>query len=389
MHNPMAKPARRQQGFSLVELLVALVFTSLLFAGMATVFKSSLGVFTTSGERLSNLRRNRMALDMLSDDLNLTGQYLVDMTAYPTWATATNPAFWIKPGADAASADEIYMSFDEALPFDGTYSIGTTAAPLAVSTSNDDLVKAGTSVATGIPSDFKINIRADQAALVKSGYFVVFKDSFEAKQIDTPSVTGGVVSVTIKANMADAAGNSNGSTGQAAKNRHRNGAAVTVVNPAQQVKYSIQKRAFDPEHTGDTVPCLIREQVNYGNAFVTGQPGYSTSVIAENVTNLKAYLKVDATSTTWITGATWGGEGGDTIVAKVDDVLSTRGRTNFKSIKDNPHWFRDIPALVRLDVTTRTARSRTEYGATPGASAFKEQVQTLILLPRHFGLSFF
>ena len=50
-----------QQGFSLVELLVALAFTMFLMAGMANIYKSSLSTFYTSGESVSSARRNRMA----------------------------------------------------------------------------------------------------------------------------------------------------------------------------------------------------------------------------------------------------------------------------------------------------------------------------------------
>lgn len=70
-------------GFSLVELLVALVFMALLMAGMAKVYQSSMNTFYKSSESLSSGRRNRMALDLLYDDLSAAGQYLINLTAYP------------------------------------------------------------------------------------------------------------------------------------------------------------------------------------------------------------------------------------------------------------------------------------------------------------------
>lgn len=67
----------RNAGFSLVELLVAMVFTALLMAGMAKVFQASLGTFYTAGEKMSSARRNRLSLDILYDDLNTAGMFLL------------------------------------------------------------------------------------------------------------------------------------------------------------------------------------------------------------------------------------------------------------------------------------------------------------------------
>ena len=94
----MAKPRSRAhiQGFSLVEMLVALVFTGILMAGMATVFKTSLSTFYTSGEQLSSARRNRMSIDLLGDDLNAACMYLLDPSVPPA-VVATNPPFYILP----------------------------------------------------------------------------------------------------------------------------------------------------------------------------------------------------------------------------------------------------------------------------------------------------
>jgi hypothetical protein len=43
---------------------------------------------------------------------------------------------------------------------------------------------------------------------------------------------------------------------------------------------------------------------------------------------------------------------------------------------------------VRLDVTTRTAVKRSEYSATPLVNtAYKDYTQSLVIVPRHFGLT--
>ena len=58
----MAEPTRRVriQGFSLVELMVALFFTGLLMAGLGKVYQASLTSFHTSSERITAGRRGRI-----------------------------------------------------------------------------------------------------------------------------------------------------------------------------------------------------------------------------------------------------------------------------------------------------------------------------------------
>ena len=91
----MAKALLRRsaRGFSLVELLVALVFTMVLMAGMANVYKASLTTYYTSGESLSSARRNRMSVDLLVDDLNTACMYLTDLSVPPTVSAAVPPIY--------------------------------------------------------------------------------------------------------------------------------------------------------------------------------------------------------------------------------------------------------------------------------------------------------
>ena len=131
----MVEPARqaRRRGFSLVELLVALVFTMVLMAGMANVYKASLSAFYTSGETISSSRRNRMSVDLLVEDLNQAGMFLTDLSVPPAVSEAM-PTFLILPnmavsGAgsdDPATADELYFYLDQPLPFEGTVSSAST-----------------------------------------------------------------------------------------------------------------------------------------------------------------------------------------------------------------------------------------------------------------------
>lgn len=371
---------KKEQGYSLVELLVALLFTMILMAGMATVFKTSLSSFVTSGEKLSNARRNRMALDMLSDDLNISGQYLTQLDQYPSWVLTSNPGFWIEPGADASIPDQLHLAFNEALPFDAALSL---PAGETTTTSNAAAVMARTTL-QDYPSSFTLTTRSDQASLVKSGMYLVFKDSFDVKQIQTAEDNAdGTISISTMASITDDTGASTGASGNYFNVPHKDKAPVLVVMPPQQVRYSVKNKNLDPENVGLAVPCLIREQCDYGKIFASTESSYTSSLIAENVTNLKIWLSVD-NGTTWITGTSWAN-----IQAKVNTALEGAGRQGYTSITSNPHWYRDIPALVRIDLTTQTAKSREEYSDSLGKVARKTQTQTLIMLPRYFGLSYY
>ena len=133
----MAKgPRFPQTGFSLVELLVAVMFVGILMAGMANVFRSSVSTLATSSEGISSGRRNRMSIDLLYDDLNTAALYITDLTAPPSNVSATNPVFYIlanmpigtgAPGPpkpdpidDPQTSDELFFYLDQPLPFEGT-----------------------------------------------------------------------------------------------------------------------------------------------------------------------------------------------------------------------------------------------------------------------------
>ena len=128
------RPSRRSDGFSLVEMLVALVFTMLLMAGMAAVFKASLSTLFTSGESLSSARRNRMSIDLLGSDLDSACMYLQQLSGYPPMLSAASPAFYIEPNmpianlpatalpTDPTTSDQLFFYLDLPLAFQGKVS---------------------------------------------------------------------------------------------------------------------------------------------------------------------------------------------------------------------------------------------------------------------------
>lgn len=401
-----------RRGFSLVELLVALVFVGLLMSGMAKIYQSSLNTFYTSGETISSGRRNRVAMDLLYDDLNAAGQYLTNMTVYPEFSAAS-PGFYILPnqaftGTDVPAAkaisDQLYLYLDEALPFEGTLHNPAGAGPTFVTTSNADLVGSLADVST---LDRTISVKfsaASYAAMVKNGQFVVFKDQWGPKLIDNVVVSGDTA--TFK--PVDAPDNEKGlPTGVNPLNKDRHfagdgvfknptallpsqgGAPVVFVRAAQAVRYSIRPQFLDPANPAVALPCLVREQGTYTTGGFVPDASLQ-SIIAENVTGFKVYLSGDA-------GRTWAGLGltannfasgwTNGILAAVNTQLSSVGLPSAANASD-PNWFRETPLMVRVDLTTRSAVKRTENAAVANTAEYRERLQTLYMVPRHFGLSF-
>lgn len=387
----MAKPCLSAycKGFSLVELVVALFFTMLLMAGMATVFKSSLSTFYTSGEQLSSARRNRMSIDLLGDDLNTAQMYLMDLSIPPAVSMGMPPFFILPnepiPGAggdDPQTTDELYFYLDQPLAFEGTLAGAGPARTAA------ELVMAGTAYEA---SDRTFTIECPNQAYVeqvKQGQVMIFKDSWEIAFIDTPPSGASGNQVTVVAGADPKATMTGiGSAGLPSKTKHLPGSGVIIMQPAQMVRYRIQMLQLDPTRPAG-IPCLVRDQGTYnGVSFVADQP---QQIVTENASGFKVYLSANS-GTDWAglgLGATGFIAGWDEgIRAQLDSQVATSGRPGFRTTRGDEHWMRNIPTLVRVDVTTRTATQREEYAATPNAISYRNLTQSLVFVPRHTGLT--
>ena len=395
-------PSRHSGGFSLLEMLIAVAFTGILMAGMAQVFKSSLGAFTTSGEILSASRRNRASTDLLYDDLNSAGMYLTELGSPPTFSN-TNPAFYILPnqavaGASAdgpATADQLFFYFDQPLAFEGT--LGDPSGAKADGLNLDaSLRSGGLALVTDANRTFTINCyTSSYAALVQPGMSVFFKDTGTSLAIQSVSASGPMV--TIIGSKGSLSGKIEGrGYADAMKAQHIQGSGVQFFVPGQMVRYSIKMKALDPSQPAG-IPCLVRDQGSYSASSFVADPALE-SVITENVSGFKVYLSANA-------GQAWAGYGAsysglssgwfNGILAEINTQLVTSGRQDYSSIKSNDgNWFRRLPVLVRLDVTTRSAVKRMEYNQNAptdltSASAvptYKDVTQSLVIVPRHFGL---
>lgn len=396
----MAKGYRGPRaGFSLVELLIAVMFIGILMAGMANVFKSSINTFTTSSEGISSSRRNRMSFDLLYDDLNTAGLYITDLTAPPLNISLNNPVFYVLPnmpiaGAaadDPQAADELFFYLDQPLPFEGTL-VGTGGGVGSWTARSAATLVKDKSAPTVPDNTFAINcVNAAYANLVRVGQSIVIKDSWDVMTIDQiVSVVGPVVNVHVAASPTSAI-TGVGSSGAPAKVSHVQNSDVLFYQPAQMVHYYLAMRLFDPQKaTG--VPCLIRDQTAYNPAGWAGiaAAAINSSIVAENVSGFKIYLSANA-------GAGWVGLGqtyttftsgwSNGMRTDLDAQLALSGRPGFTTTQGKENWIRDIPTLVRFDISTRTTTKRAEYSATPTTTAYKDFTQSLVIVPRHFGLT--
>jgi len=393
---------RGSRGFSLVELMVAMVFIFILMAGLAAVFKSSLSASYTMGEKISSVRRNRMSMDLLYDDINSAGMVMVDLTS-PLPAGSNSP-FYIVPNVPVVNAvangpqttDILYFAFDQPLAFEGQLTSGGGAVSGATATT---AVLGGATLAVGTDNKYVINCGdASYASQVATGMYMQIKDdlSHAAMQIQSVDNVAGK-SVTVETTTTPSVATQvtgRGDPGTLRANARIPNSGVVFITAAQMVRYRIAMLNLDPT-AANAMPCLIREQIPYDSTADPTSAGFfgaptSTTVIAEDVAGFKAYLSADS-------GADWAGLGltatGFTsgwtngILAALNTQLGTIGRVGFTTTSGDAAWYRDNPILVRLDITTRTALQRGEYSSTGTTLAYKTLTQSLVMVPRHFGLT--
>lgn len=391
-------PPRRAAGFSMVEMLVALVFTMVLMAGMASVFKASLSTFFTSGEAMSSVRRNRLSIDLLGQDLDTAMMFLGEgMLTPPSFSTAS-PGFYILPNmpivgvptspaaGDPTSADQLFFYVDQPVPFEPTLVAGIAQG------------------ATTNPMSFLVDCQnnAAYASLLAAGQSFVFMDTFEVGYIGAVAPSAGN-QVTITTAVDPSAGvTGTGSTGIIKS--HVATTRLLVYQPGQMVRYMVQYLRLDPNASdGNLIPCLVRDQGAFSTTGFT--PSGTQQIITENVAAFKVYLSVSPNLVATNDAGAWAGRpatlgAGNTDMAGWNSLILGTTSPDAASITTqlaaaNPSaqspandalWFRDNPVLVRVDLTTRTAASRTEYASTANTSAYKLLSQSLIFVPRHAGL---
>lgn len=389
----------RQGGFSLVELLVALVFMSVLMAGMAGVFKTSIGTFSATGETISAQHHNRWAFEQISDDISQAGFIFPDRALPERILSGSESLFSVTPNQtvtarrvsdtnpaavenETITYDVFQFFMDVPLPVQGTWA-STNAA-------GEGLDASGAPIST--PADREkgvIEFTMGNYTDLQAGDIEVICDSGENGTWEHPIITT-PTSTTISFDMTQAAMDAYTSTSMTSgvMLSHPAGAPIYFVRPAQLVRYSVRALALDPGNTNVRTPCLVRQQASYPatTSATVDWTNVAAQIVAENVSGFRIDLSFDG-GATWCRPTTapitW-----STFSANADTTLANKGLTGFQSITGtaNRAWFRNIPCLIRVDLTTRTAVRREEFSATTGSRAWKTRTQTLMISPRNFGL---
>lgn len=392
------RPCRDQRGFSLVELLVALLFTALLMAGLASVLRTSVRTFTTTNETLGVQRSNRYALDLISDDLAMAGLVFPERSLPLYVVNGSESLFRVDPDQDVANlarvndadptkvtaetlkADVLQLFADVPLNVQATWAQDTPG-----DVANEDRTS------TSPPASAAVNYLKGSASDLAPGDLMIIQDSGEKGNWEHPMISTTISAVGSPIKFEDS-NNQNGTySSDSAVNPylalgHTAKVPVAFIRPCQLIRLSVQAVALDPSNTSVKVPCLVRQQANYP-ATVGATVDWSTvptQVVSENVAGFRVDLSFDG-GTTWTrTGSTTWGD----MTTKANANLASVGLPGNQSITDTAHpdWFRTISCLIRIDLTTRTAIRREEYNPTPGARAYGTRTQTLMIIPRNFGL---
>ncbi|WP_005033750.1 PilW family protein [Holophaga foetida] len=379
-------------GFSLVELLVALLFTSLLLAGMAKVFASSVKTFNTTNEVIGIQQNSRWAFDQINDDISQAGFIFPERTLPTSILNGAEPLFRIVPDqavtgllrvsdsnpgateAEVLNADVLQFFTDVPLPIQGTW---------AIDTPGDDPNPGGISATA--PTSAAVTCTVGAVGDLQAGDVEIILDSGENGKWEHPLVasTSGT-SITFETDAVKLANYAASVMNPGITLSHKAGVPVYFVRPAQLVRYSVQALALDPSHNTVRVPCLVRQQAAYPIGGTVDWTTAASQVVAEDVAAFRVDISFDG-GVSWARSgaANWGA-----IQTNANVQLATSGMAGFTSITDtsNIDWFRSIPCLLRVDITTRTAMRREEYNTAQGARAYRTRTQTLMIAPRNFGV---
>lgn len=389
MH-PMKAMGRHSRGFSLVEALVAMMFMSLLMAGMLKVFAGSTKSFSAARERTVAQRANRWALGVMEDDLQAAG-FFFPMRPVPGYISVAagqqnpvmvlpNNTITVKTRQPAGALVAENLTVDELQVL--------TDIPLGVSAQL-------AAVPTG-PGTITLTVNSGNLTDVLPGDFMLLMDSdYEKAQVT--SVSGNTVTLDLTAAAQNPiTGEATGISPGLKNLNHQPGAQVFFVRPNMVIRYSIQPDASDPADPLAQVPVLVREMAPYPttgalldwSTMTPATPGYLRQIVSSNCAGLRVDMSADG-------GANWsrssaggaGTAGWAQMVAQVNAKLATNPAPN-NSITNiaNPLWYRTIPMLFRIDLQTRSSNLRTEASTMDNALAFNTRTQVLFVSPRNFTL---
>lgn len=373
-----------QRGFSLIEMLVAVMFIGILTAGMLRIYSVNLTGFQRVNDSIASQRRGRWALASLQDDVSSIGYFAYvgfnapgagdfsvvsgtqeplmilpsPTTVYVTGPDLTNPSALVRTSL-TPSPDELQYVSDIALPIQATLAAITTSG---------------------------LNVNRQSGALedLRDGDIVsILDDQFEQFYVAAAGTGGNnVVADLVKTDV-----NQNINSGaypviRPGGKTHFGAPPLAFYRPKMVTRYSIQALPWDPSNSAITIPCLVRQQTPYpigGAAVAWG--AVPVEVIAENIEGFRVDISFDG-------GGHWTREGAtswDDMAGRINSALAPLGATGTPTRDiNNPLWFRTYPFLIRMDVVSRSAVPKAEAGSP--VAAYVRRTQTLMVSPRNFGL---
>lgn len=399
-----ATRSARNRGFSLIELLVALAFISILMVGMLRVYGSTLNTLSSATEAMGANRTKRWALTQIEDDLQSVGYFYYQpfrtLPGYVSVNTATGQnALMIHPDQrltcatyDPATASRV----NETIWFDELQYLEDQPLP----------IQAQLAAVPASSTSLSLRVTSGSLADLLPGDLVILLDPlYEICKV----LTVGAAGVTLDASAAAMQDPSDGSgTGVSPGLRslsHQAGTDVMFVRPLQVVRYTVLPLNLDPADPAAQVPCLVRDQAPYPTsgarlawpaAHAALPAGYTRTVVAENVAGRppagalpaapgEYAFRVDLSPDHGATWARTGAAAWPAIAANLDAWLAVHGRPGLQSVTDatNPIWYRAIPALFRVDVSTRTTLRRQDPNDL-AQRTYTYRAQTLLCMPRNF-----
>ncbi|MCE1205090.1 MAG: prepilin-type N-terminal cleavage/methylation domain-containing protein [Holophagaceae bacterium] len=377
-----------QQGFSLIEMLVAVMFIGFLTAGMLRVYSTNLAGFQRVNDTIASQRRGRWALASLQDDVASIGYFAYVGFNNPTGAhysvvSGTQEPFMILPsptpvivtGPNPASPGTLVTGPLVPNPDELQY---VSDLPLPI-----QAVLSGPPGSNVTSTGLNLSLQSGNLSDLRAGDIVAILDgSFE--QFIISGASGNVILADVATTSTHQNMGGPYAVNPPGTKSHLANTPLAFYRPSVVTRYSIQARAWDPSNPAITIPCLVRQQAPYPvGGTAVAWAAVPIEVIAENIEGFRVDLSFNG-GTTWNrTGAAnW-----DAIVAKITTELVPLGAKGTPA-RDatNPLWFRSYPFLIRMDVVSRSAAPRAESSDVAGQAAYVRRTQTLMVSPRNFGL---
>lgn len=382
------------RGFSLIEMLIALLFMSLMMAGMLRIYASSTKSFSVARESITAQRANRWALGILEDDLQGAGLFYPPQRLAPIGLNVTvgkqNPVM-VLPNQTVSYKSSTPTGFvTETITYDEIQFLSDIPLNINAETASSIPVGSGT---------LSLNVISGTLSDLQAGDYIFFLDQNSADAVMVASAAGSVVTLSSTTpgggpgGLLDVGASSGFTTNPTTQAPHLAGVPVMFLRPNMVVRYSIQPEALDPSDPTAMVPSLIREMAPYPTSgalmnwsALAGTTGYTRERIMSNASGLRIDLSLNAGAGWTRASATGAGTGGwGQMVAAANAQIATNP-SPYNSISNpiNLMWYRSVPALFRFDLQTRSSNQRTEASATDATLAYKTRTQTLFVSPRNF-----